>query len=483
MKKIIFVLIVLAGFASSCTKNFEDFNTDKKRPTEVPGAFLFANAQKALADQIASTNVNLNVWKLWAQYWTETTYTDEANYDIVNRTIADNTFRVFYRDILADLNEARKVITAEAAIGEIAEANQQNRLYIIDLLECYCYNHLLEAFGDIPYSEALDITNLSPKYDDALTVYKDLLSRSKAAANGLNAGTINEVEVGSFGENDLFYAGDVAMWIKFANSLQVKMAITLADADNATAKSYVESAYPGAFAMGENAQLVYLGGSNSNPLYIDMVQSGRDDFVPANTIVDIMNALNDPRRDDYFFANGDTYQGGIYGESSPYGQLSHVSDPIQAPTFPMVLLDYTEIAFYLAEAAERGYAVGGSAESYYNSGITSSILHWGGTATDVSDYLAQTSVAYSTATGTWKQKIGTQAWLAYYVRGMEGYTSWRRLDFPILNIAPAIETYDEIPVRFTYPIREQTLNGASYAAASSAIGGDELTTKIFWDKF
>ncbi len=483
MKKIIFVLIVLAGFASSCTKNFEDFNTDKKRPTEVPGDFIFANAQKALADQIASTNVNLNVWKLWAQYWTETTYTDEANYDIVNRTIADNTFQEFYRDILADLNEARKVITAEAAIGEIAEANKQNRLYIIDLLECYCYNHLLEAFGDIPYSEALDITNLSPKYDDALTVYKDLLTRSKAAANGLNAGSINEVVVGSFGDNDLFYSGDVSMWIKFANSLQIKMAITLADADNATAKDYIESAYGGAFTAGENAQLVYLGGSNSNPLYVDMVQSGRDDFVPANTIIDIMNDLNDPRRDDYFFANGEEYVGGDYGYSSPFGQLSHVSDPIQAPTFPMVLLDYTEIAFYLAEAAERGYSVGGSAESYYNQAITSSILHWGGTATDASDYLAQASVAYATATGNWKQKIGTQAWLAYYVRGMEGYTSWRRLDFPIMNIAPAIETYDQIPVRFTYPIREQTLNGAKYAEAASAIGGDELTTKLFWDKY
>lgn len=483
MKKIIFVLIVLAGFGTSCTKNFEDFNTDKKRPTEVPGDFLFANAQKALADQIASTNVNLNVWKLWAQYWTETTYTDEANYDIVNRTIADNTFRVFYRDILADLNEARKIITAEAAIGEIAEANKMNKLYLIDLVECYCYNHLLEAFGDIPYTEALDINNLSPKYDDALTVYKDLLDRAKTAANGLNDGTINEAYVGAFGDNDLYFADDITMWKKFANSLQVKMAITIADADNATAKSFIESAYEGAFTEGEDAKLVYLGGANSNPLYVDMVQSGRDDFVPANTIVDIMNDLEDPRRDDYFFANGEVYAGGVYGESSPFGQLSHVSDPIQDPTFPMVLLDFTEVAFYLAEAAERGYSVGGTAESYYNRAITSSILHWGGTEAEAADYLAKTEVAYATAAGNWKQKIGTQAWLAYYVRGMEGYTSWRRLDFPIFNIAPAIETYDEIPVRFTYPIREQTLNAASYAAASSAIGGDELTTKLFWDKF
>ena len=49
-----------------------------------------------LVDQISSTDVNLNVWKLFAQYWTETTYTDEANYDIINRTIPDNTFQQYY---------------------------------------------------------------------------------------------------------------------------------------------------------------------------------------------------------------------------------------------------------------------------------------------------------------------------------------------------------------------------------------------------
>lgn len=475
MKKIIFVLIVLAGFGTSCTKDFEDFNTDKKRATEVPGNYLFSNAQKNLGDQVASTDVNLNVWKLWAQYWTETTYTDEANYDIVNRTIADNTYEVLY-DILADLKEAKRVISEETAAGDEATVVKQNRLYIIDLLEVYSYNHLLEIFGDIPYTEAVDIENTSPVYDDAQTVYLDILARAKAATNGLNE------TFGSFGENDLFFAGDVAMWKKFGNSLQIKVAITLADVDEATARSYIESAYTGAFLPGEAATMVYPGGSNSNPLYLDMVASGRDDFVPANTIVDIMNELNDPRRDDYFFANGDTYKGGIYGESSPFGQLSHAADPILDPTFPVVLLDYVEITFYLAEAAARGWTVGATDEEYYNQAITASILFWNGTEADAQAYLAQPSVAFATAEGDWKQKIGTQAWLAFYLRGLEGYTIWRRLDYPILNIAPTLAgDYDAIPKRFTYPIAEQTLNAENYAAAAAAVGGDELTTKLFWD--
>ncbi len=474
MKKIIFVLIVLAGFITSCTKNFEDFNTDKKHATEVPGDYLFANAQKALGDQIASTNVNLNVFKLWAQYWTETTYTDEANYDIVTRTIADLTFRTFYRDILKDLVEARRVIEAEAPIAEDDIANKQNRLHIITMLEAYSYNYLLETFGDIPYSEALNIEDYSPKYDDAKTVYLDLLARLKDATDGLS------VDNGSFGASDLFFGGDVANWKKFGNSLRIKMAITLADVDEVTSQSVIEEAYAGAFnARGEGANMVYPGGSNSNPLYLDMVASGRDDFVPANTIVDIMNDLSDPRRDDYFFMNGDAYIGGNYGESSPFGQLSHVADPILDPTYPVNLLDYVEVTFYLAEAAARGFSVGGSAEEYYTEGIAASIEYWGGTQEEADEYIAQGDVAWSAA--NWQEKIGTQAWLAFYTRGLEGYTIWRRLDYPIFNLAPTIDDYDLIPTRFTYPINEQTLNADNYAAAASAIGGDELTTKLFWD--
>jgi hypothetical protein len=476
MKRLFFVIIVLLGISTSCTKNFEDFNTDKKRPVVVPGETLFANAQKALADQEASTSVNLNVWKLWAQQWTETTYTDEANYDIVNRNIANSVFQVYYRNILMDLKEAKLVLTDEVVDGTIAETEKKNRLFIIDVLEVYSYAQLLEIFGDVPYSEALDIDNIYPKYDDALTVYKDLITRLSADVAGMDDSQ------GSFGDADLYMGGDVAMWKKFANSLKVRIGITIADADAATAKSAVESAYAGAFAPNDVCQLVYLDETNSNPLYQDMIQSGRHDFIPANTIVDLMNTFADPRRPAYFTEFDGAYLGGTYGESSSFTQYSHVADAIQEPTYPSILLDGTEVSFYLAEAAERGFSVGGTAAEHYTNGITASFTSWG-VADEAAAYLAKPEVAYATAAGTWKQKIGTQAYFAYYVRGLVAYTTWRRLDFPVLNLPPSIEAYNEIPVRFTYPVREQTINGANYAAAATAVGGDELTTKLFWDKF
>ncbi len=475
MKRLFFVIIVLLGISTSCTKNFEDFNTDKKRPVEVPGVYLFANAQKALADQEASTNVNLNVWKLWSQQWTETTYTDEANYDIINRNIANAQFAVYYRDVLRDLKEAAIILEAEEVDGDVAAIEKKNRLLIVDVLQVYAFSQLLEIFGDIPYTEALDIDNIYPKYDDALSVYKDLIARLSDDVAGL------DVSQGSFGGDDLYLGGDVAMWKKFANSMKVRLGITIADADAATAKAAVESAYAGAYAPDEVCQLVYLDETNCNPLYADLVQSGRSDFIPANTIVDMMNTLEDPRRPAYFTEYEGGYKGGPYGESNPFAQHSHVGDAMYQFDYPSVLVDGIEVAFYLAEAAERGFSVGGTAESYYNAGITASFTKWGISGVDA--YLAKPEVAYATAAGDWKQKIGTQAYFAYYVRGLVAYTTWRRLDQPMMNVAPTIGSVDEIPVRFTYPVREQTLNKANYEAAAAAIGGDDLLTKLFWDKY
>jgi hypothetical protein len=475
MKRLFFVIIVLLGISTSCTKNFEDFNTDKKRPVEVPGVYLFANAQKALADQEASTSVNLNVWKLWSQQWTETTYTDEANYDIINRNIANAQFAVYYRDVLRDLKEAAIILEAEEVDGDVANIEKKNRLFIIDVMQVYAFSQLLEIFGDIPYTEALDIDNIYPKYDDALSVYKDLIARLSADVAGMDDSQ------GSFGGDDLYLGGDVAMWKKFANSMKVRLGITIADADAATAKAAVESAFAGAYAPDEVCQLVYLDETNCNPLYADLVQSGRSDFIPANTIVDMMNTLEDPRRPAYFTEYEGGYKGGPYGESNPFAQHSHVGDAMYQFDYPSVLLDGIEVAFYLAEAAERGFSVGGTAESYYNAGITASFTKWGISGVDA--YLAKPEVAYSSAAGNWKQKIGTQSYLGNYVRGLVAYTSWRRLDYPMMNVAPTIGSVAEIPVRFTYPVREQTLNKANYEAAAAAIGGDDLLTKLFWDKF
>ena len=120
---------------------------------------------------------------------------------------------------------------------------------------------------------------------------------------------------------------------------------------------------------------------------------------------------------------------------------------------------------------------------FYNEAIKSSFEFWGLSTADATAYLAQPEVAYTTAAGDWKKKIGTQAWLALFNRPFEAWTSIRRLDQPEI-IAPAnavAAAQGKMPKRFTYPSSEVTVNQANLEAARIAIGGDKLQTRIFWD--
>jgi hypothetical protein len=471
----------------ACTKDFEEFNTDVKRPAQVTGEALFTNAQKSLADQVSTPNVNLNIFNLFAQYWNETTYTDETNYDIVNRTIADNTFQEFYRDVLTDLKEAARLITDQTTSELNTAEDVNNKLLIIELLTVYTYKNLVDIFGNIPYTEALDINNLLPAYDDAAEIYSSLIERTNNAINGLVV-TGNE----GFGSADLIYGGDIESWVKFGNALKIKLGITIADVNEALARSTIESAVGGAFtSSADDALFPYQGSTpNTNQIYAELILTGRHDFVPANTMVDIMNELEDPRRAVYFTLIDTStvpeveklaYLGGTYGENSPFTQYSHVSDLVQDPAFEGIILTYDEILFYLADAAARGFDVGGTDEDLYNQAVTASFEFWGLSADSAAAYLENPDVAWATSAGDFRQKIGTQSWIAFYTRGLEGYTQWRRLDYPILNMPPTISDYNQIPKRFTYPIGEQTLNPDNYKAASDAIGTDRMTTPLFWD--
>lgn len=483
MKKI-FLLSALILCTISCSDDITGLNDDTKNPTITKPEYLFTNAEKALVDQMTSTSVNNNVFRLFTQQWTETTYLDESQYDIVTRTIPDNHFRTLLRDVLRDLKQSKTLLNGTVALTPNDVNILNNKKAIIDILTAYSFSVLVDTFGNVPYSQSLDIEAYPlPKYDDAKTIYKDLISKLTTA----NATLITGYD--SFGSADLIYGGDASNWKKFANSMRLKLAINMDDIDHTYATTEVLSAVTDGVILNssENTNLQYLSTQpNTNPIYVDLVASGRFDFVPANTIVDKMNILNDPRRAKYFTFKPSTtiYIGGTYGLTSPYASYSRINPSISSPTAPGTLFSYTEVEFLLAEASARLIAVGGTIESHYTAAVTSSLADWNVSALDVSAYLAQPSVQYSTAVGGWKQKIGEQAWLALYNRGFESWTSYRRLDFPVLLVpATTYNNISSVPTRYSYPSGEQTLNKSNYTSAASAIGGDNLTTKIFWDKF
>ena len=496
MKHLLIIISVFLGL-SGCTK-LEDLNVNLKDFAEVSGESLYNGATRQFINQLSNENVNANVTLYWMQHLAATTYTDESKYDMTSRGIPINTWNTIYRLVLMNYKEAATVLETQPLAG-ISQAQRDNQLAIIEIMSVFAWSYLVENFGDIPYSEALDYHFTSPVYDDALTIYKDLISRLDIAMNEL---TVSEAGMPAGYDNiNGGTAAGTSMWYKFANTLKLRMGLMLYDVDAGYSKTVAEAAAPKVFIAGDVMTMNYLSAApNQNQQYIDFIQSGRNDYIITSNIIDAMqpttpspenNFLNvtvtDPRLKFYAIpvvaSNPPIYKGGLQGRTNSYTAYSQVNPVNLTPDRPWIIMDYTETEFLLAEAIERGFSVGGTAETHYNNAVKSSILYWGGTAAEADAYLAQPSVAYSTAFTHWKQKIGTQAWLAYWLRGNTIWNSYRRLDYPRLLPTPDYKQgINKVPVRLFYPIAEQTLNADNYEAASDKIGGDSPLTRLFFDK-
>jgi hypothetical protein len=472
MKKLIIIAFILVG-AISCTNDFSEWNIDPKKATEVPASTLFSNAERNLVRTMKTQNVNTNIFNFMAQYWTATTYPDESNYDLGSRDVPGNFWNALYTGVLIDLKESTKVLNAATAnVAPALLSKHNNQLAVISILEVYTYHVLVDVFGDIPFSEALDIDNSSPVYDNDTAIYDALFTKLDGAISSLTT------SAGSFGSADFIYEGDVLSWKKFANSLKLRMALRVKDG------AKVSSAIAGGVftSNSDNAAFKFLSSAPySNPLWENLVQSGRSDVLISDTFVDIISPLNDPRASVYMDDNLTEYLGGPYGNNNAFAEFTHLGDIFHQPDFEGIILDYAEVKFLLAEAAARDLGGVTGAETHYNEAVTASINYWT-TGADSAAYLAQGTVAYDAA--NWEMSIGMQKYIALYSHGFEGWSSWRIFGYPVLTapVGAHVSAEGMVPVRFTYPADESQRNGDNYEAASTNIGGDKFSTRIFWNQ-
>ena len=483
IKNIYLLILVIGLLVSAC--ELPD-NVNPKAATDVPAETLLTNAIRNSLNLIDNMSQNTNVSRMMTQYIGMTQYTDPSRYQFSDRQIPDGYWNTSYL-VLQDFNEVKLLIQDQSGSESFNRMNA-NRLAIIDIMEVLVYHNMVDIFGDVPYTEALGgFDNKTPVYDNQTAIYSDLQLRLTADIATLTAGAAD----GSWGAEDLVYQGDVAMWKKFAATVKARMGVRLADVDPGTAQSELTAAInAGMFAAGESMQLPWTAVTpHTNTIYASFVPSARNDYGPANTIIDMMNDLGDARLPAYF-TQVDTstevgvekwaYVGIIYGTTTvAYTSISHFSDAMFEPDFPATFACNAEVEFILAEALARGMSIApltGTTEDHYLAGIAESHAHWGVTVDPA--YLTHVDVAWDVARD--KELIGTQKWLALNNRGMEGWCVWRTFDWPVLN-PPTDMTYTDIPYRMPFPYNEPDLNGDNYTAAAAAIGGDDVRTLLFWD--
>lgn len=471
MKNIIKISLVSAciGLAlSSCQSDLTSLNDDPKHPSVLPSDNLLATALYQSSYYMDNPSVNFNNYRFFTQQMSETQYPDETQYNLVTRNQPRNHFNRMYVYSINNLKQAKMNLVNEVEADDI----RANKLATLEIEEIFIWENLVNTFGDIPYSEAFKPNEiLTPKYDDAKTIYLDLIKRIDA----VNA----TIKPTATGYSDLVYGGNMTKWKKFANSIKLRLGMNLADVDPALSKATAESAIAAGVISSDTEayKFSYDGNTFSNPVYDNLVASGRNDFLPSELTINTMKALSDPRMDVWFTKVGGVYKGGVFGElNDPYTNFSQLSPYFRSATTASNLLSYAEVAFLKAEAAARGYSVGGTAADLYIAAVTESMRENGVSTTNTVTYLA----ANPFNVANWKQSIGTQAWIAMFNKGFASWNFTRRLDNPIL-VNPPKSNLSSVPYRMPYSDQEYVLNGTNVNAAASKIGGDKATTKLFWD--
>ncbi len=495
-RRTVALLAVVSLSAAACSTDLTGLNKNPNSPTSAPATALFTNATQTAVSRIANSFNSLSGTSLWAHHIAQVQYVDEDRGHWRTTTL-DGWFTGAYT---GELEDYQKVIK----IGN--DGNSPNTAGPAQVMQTWVFQNLTDLWGDIPYSTALmgdSVGPTAPVYDAQQDIYTGMLQKLTDASAAMKT-TGNDPGLASA---DPIFKGDISKWLKFSNSLHLRLAMRLQKVDAATAATEIAAALaaPGGTmtSNADNAMLPWPGdGTFDNPWAANFAT--RDDHRVAKTLLDTMNALSDPRVPIYAqptkadptvyaglqngldnitvtpFFNTTSRPGAIfYPGSTSYGTFGTAAGK-KTPTY---IMTFAEVSFIKAEAAERGMGGLSGAAAYYNAGVRASITQWGGTDAQADAYLARPGVAYvGGATGL--QQIGLQKWIAFFTQGSEAWADWRRTGNPA-NITMGPSAYPDVltvPRRVPYPSNEQSVNAANLAAAIARQGPDLYSTRMWWDK-
>jgi hypothetical protein len=480
MKKIKLILCTFIALTviSSCTQDFEELNTDPNNAVAIPAHLLLGTTQRVYMNVMHGVlgGTGGDMGSIWAQQWTKVQYNSEERYE-PRRGVIDNIWNTTYASVISEANAMR--------VLAIEEGNE-NLEAVAMIMEASAFQFLTDLYGPIPFTEALNPAILKPAYDDEATVYEGIIDMYTIAAEKLGNGSGQIVAT-----SDLFYGGDTAKWKKLANTLRFRALMRISSTRSVGGELQALVNAGGLMTSNaDNAQVNYLAAQpDANPIYETIVFGSRLEYKVNSLLVDRMTALNDYRLPVYAAKNASGLIVGKpagYGDATPlpnealgytYSNISGLGDFYLNPELPGVLMSYYELKFLMAEAANEGLISGGlsGAQGHYFDGITAS-FEFNGLSS--SAYISQPGLGLANQNDA-RQKIGEQKWLSLFAQGFEAWTEVRRTNVP--DLVPAAEgDIDEVPSRYYYPTTEVSLNKANYDDAAASIGGDLLTSPLFW---
>ena len=515
IKRLSYLVALLFVFSGCSEDELIDLNVNPNASDDIDMEFLFAKgtiaitenggmfirAQHIYAGNMIQLNADVDAFPQGDKYFYNAGYSG-AMWD------------AYYGDAIKQLTHVVDRTSGDA---------DQSNLYAMALtMRTYVLFRLTDMYGDIPYQQAgrglNGQENWFPAYDTQQDIYGFIVNDLREARGLLSASGEN------LGAQDLVFGGDTGLWKRFINSLLVRVGMRLTKIDLALARSIVEEAAGDSngliSSLAEDAFIVHQPGSSGrqNGITTPLVQSEvyARNMRPSATLIDWMANGNDPRLSIISGGTGDPFDLGTWNTSQHVG-LPNGLDGNTAPQYaidqglianaadytinlfsfinplimdvddPAYLLSYGEVELNLAEAAVRGWNVGGSATEHFEAGVRAAIDKWvafdgslavASATTDA--YLA--GIDFANAANQ-LELIGEQYWAAQYYDGIEAWYNWRRTGFPALTPIsyPGNYTGGTIPRRLQYSESEIGSNPDNYSQAINRQGADNFTTRVWWD--
>jgi Starch-binding associating with outer membrane len=508
LKKLALLLPIWAAVASGlggCDQGFDELNINKTAATAINPAFILNNAV------VNSSYTTGTIWYEAGIVQQMVTPNEGvlagANF---NQDIRDNTvqnWQKYYRTVIRNTQD---VIDQTKALP-----NRSNLTNMARILQAHAFMILTDSYGDVPYADAAKGYTQQiflPKYDTQQTVYAGIIKELTEASAGLDASKTIETA-------DILYGGNVALWKKYGNSLLLRAGMRLSKVDPAQAQQVVGRAVQ-AGVMETNTDNAMI---RHDANYVNGIGNTLNATEAANVylgapFVNYLKATNDPRLRSiavrYVGAKSGPEQVAARASTDPAVQIgmpfgfnnSTIATQValnkfasfyeftqldrtrmgrnQAPTF---LVTAAQTQLLLAEAAQRGWVTGATAEAYYNRGVRLHMeqlaIHDANSAVPaaaITSYLEANTYKAATAL----EQINTQYWIASFLNGPEAFANFRRSGFPKLtpNPFPGKGIKGDFIRRLTYPNSEISVNNANVKEAIARQGADDLDSKVWWDK-
>ena len=450
MKKLVYILsIALALSVSSCGK-WLDVNSDPNAVTDVENGLIFPSMEMNL----------LNIYGFYGHimgsYFSEhyaikpggPQYLGLAHWDTSDATpLAANWTNYFYQDAITKVCNNAKTILARA------EASESWGEYLAaTVMRVFAYQLLVDGIGEVPFSEALNTSNLNPKYDDGKDIYAALIKELDDALGKVSASD-------KVCDNMLFKSDtEAGNWIKFANAL--KLRLLMRERSKVDVKAQLD-----ALVAGNNfptSDLVYAGcwtnqAGLDNPVFSEVIRkrgnlgTGRTIEICAHmAIAAAMNEVDDPRLPAKFIrsaGHGNTWEGDFIDEQQSkeisaklvdedtYAELNLKYDT------PVYLLTVAETQFFLAEYYAKVSPDAAKAKAAYEAAIDASFATHKVSGADAI-YGAGKKYAWNAAKA--EELIGIQKWIHFAcINGFESWCEMRRLGYPEFNAKTGKEIYDK----------------------------------------